>query len=52
MKRNKIKVVCECGAEILGSSEDHAKANLKLHKESKTHKAKMFDKLNYQKNKK
>ncbi len=31
-------ITCECCAIIRGSSKDHAKANLKLHKTSKRHK--------------
>jgi len=28
---------CECGALVSGTSEDHWKANLKIHKKSKRH---------------
>jgi len=31
-------ITCECGAMVFGSSQDHANANLKLHKKSKKHK--------------
>ena len=35
--KEKITVRCECGALIAGSSEEHAKANVKSHKISKKH---------------
>jgi len=31
-------ITCECGAIIRGNSDDNAKANLKLHKNSNKHK--------------
>ena len=34
----KKEVICECGILVRGISEDHLKANLKLHKKSKLHK--------------
>jgi len=39
-KKEKIPVciICECGSRVFGSSQDHANANLKLHKKSKKHK--------------
>jgi len=33
-----INIKCECGEEIKGSTEDHAKALLKQHKQGKHHK--------------
>ena len=32
------EIICKCGARIFGSSEDHAKGNLKIHEISKRHK--------------
>lgn len=38
MKQKKpTKLKCECGREIIGFSEQHAEANLALHKNSKIH---------------
>ena len=42
----RINVRCECGALIGGSSEDHANANIVLHKLSKKHKELMEIKKN------
>ena len=35
--KNKEFVICECGLKIHGSSQSHAEANLKNHKQSKIH---------------
>ena len=35
---NQFKIRCKCGALIIGSSEKHAKANMKNHLLSKKHK--------------
>lgn len=32
------EIKCECGWIVKGTSENHAKSNLKIHKESKKHK--------------
>jgi hypothetical protein len=40
-KKKTFKIPCECGIEIVGFSEHHAKENLKLHKNSKKHKERM-----------
>lgn len=37
-------IICECGIIVKGTSEEHAKANLEIHKTSKRHKSRMFDK--------
>lgn len=37
---------CECGALISGISEEHTKANLKIHRKSKKHKELMEIKEN------
>lgn len=39
---------CECGMKVSGTSEEHLKANEEIHKTSKKHKARIFDKLNTQ----
>ena len=33
-----VQIICECGIVIAGTSEKHARANLKQHKKTKEHK--------------
>ena len=47
MKGDKITIRCECGALIGGSSEEHCKANIKIHKHSKKHKELMEIKASF-----
>ncbi len=37
MKKKKWKIKCECGKEIVGFSEKHAKINLHIHKQHSIH---------------
>jgi hypothetical protein len=36
-KKTKYKLLCECGMEVTGFSEHHAKQNMKFHKMSANH---------------
>ncbi len=46
---NIVKLICECGMLVKGTSEEHAKGNLRNHKKSAKHKELMEEKKSVEK---
>ncbi len=39
------EIICVCGLKVKGTSEDHLKSNLEIHKKSKLHKQLIENKI-------